>query len=110
VQERRQHGSASPQVGQPAWRLRDQPLLPLPPASSAGDEGSLSTRIQGVLPPGGDCTDLKRGYVRAVLGRYLWLPDTPSQTSRHDRRLAATLYERGVPLMALRVVVWVKSL
>jgi hypothetical protein len=39
--------------------------------------------------------------VRAVLARYLWLPDTPSQTSRHDRRLARTLFQRGIPLIAV---------
>jgi hypothetical protein len=39
--------------------------------------------------------------VRAVLGRYLWLPDTPNQTSRNDRRLATMLFERGVPLLMI---------
>lgn len=101
MQDRRWHGSTSPEDNRPVGRLRDQPLLPLPPASSAGDEGSLSTRIQAVLHPQGGPKDLKRLYVRAVLGRYLWLPDTPSQTSRHDRRLAWTLYERGIPLIVV---------
>jgi len=101
VQVRRWHGSTSPEDNRPVRRLRDQPLLPLPPASSAGDEGSLSTRILAVLHPQGGPKDLKRLYVRAVLGRYLWLPDTPSQTSRHDRRLAWTLYERGIPLIVV---------
>jgi len=83
-------------------RLRDQPLLPLPPASSAADPASLSTAIQTVLPPPlGQGESPERRYVRAVLGRYLWLPDTPTQTSRHDRRLACSLYERGVPLLVV---------
>lgn len=83
-------------------RLRDQPLLPLPAASSAGGRASLSTAIQTALPEPRDERDTqKRRYARAVLARYLWLPDTPSQTSRHDRRLAQTLFERGVPLLAV---------
>ena len=83
-------------------RLRDQPLLPLPPASSAGGLASLSTAIQTVLPPPRDERDSpERRYVRAVLARYLWLPDTPSQSSRHDRRLAHALHERGVPLLVV---------
>lgn len=82
--------------------LRDQPLLPLPPASSAGGPASLSIAIQTVLPPPQHDRDSpERRYVRAVLARYLWLPDTPSQCSRHDRRLARSLYERGVPLLVV---------
>jgi hypothetical protein len=88
--------------GSPSGRLRDQPLLPLPCASSAGDPASLSTGIQTALPPPLDERDSpQRRYVRAVLARYVWLPDTPSQTSRHDRRLAHTLYERGVSLLVV---------
>jgi len=83
-------------------RLRDQPLLPLPSASCAGGPASLSTAIQTVLPPPQHERDSpERRYVRAVLARYLWLPDTPSQSSRHDRRLARSLYERGVPLLVV---------
>jgi len=83
-------------------RLRDQPLLPLPRASSVGDPDSLSIAIQTVLPPPRDDRDSpERRYVRAVLARYLWLPDTPSQSSRHDRRLARSLFERGVPLLVV---------
>ena len=37
-------------------------------------------------------------YVQAVLEHYLWLPGTPSVTSRHDRRCAQTLYRRGIAL------------
>jgi hypothetical protein len=36
-------------------------------------------------------------YVQAVLDCYLWLPETASVTSRHDRRCARMLYARGVP-------------
>lgn len=43
-------------------------------------------------------TDAGRLYSEAVLDRYLWLPGTPTRTSRNDRRLARTLYERGIPL------------
>lgn len=90
------------EMGRLSRRLRDQPLLPLPPASSAGGEASLSTRIQAVLLlPAEGPKGLERLYVQAVLARYQWLPDTPSQTSRHDRRLARTLFERGIPLMVV---------
>jgi hypothetical protein len=99
------HDQASkrlPQYGSSSGRLRDQPLLPLPPASSAGGPASLSTAIQTVLPPPQHDRDSpERRYVRAVLARYLWLPDTPSQSSRHDRRLAHSLCERGVPLLVV---------
>jgi hypothetical protein len=39
--------------------------------------------------------------VQAVLDRYLWLPDTPGQCSRHDRRLAHAWYQQGVPLIVI---------
>ena len=88
--------------GSSSGRLRDQPLLPLPAASSAGGQASLSTAIQTVLPPPQNDRDIpEKRYVRAVLTRYLWLPDTPSQSSRHDRRLASSLYQRGVPLLVV---------
>jgi hypothetical protein len=85
----------------PIRRLREQPLLPLPSASCAEGEASLSTRIQVVLPAAGGPKDLKRRYVQAVLERYLWLPDTPSLISRHDRRLAREWHERGIPLLVV---------
>jgi len=85
----------------PILRLRDQPLLPLPSASCAEGEVSLSTRVQGVLPAEGGPQALERRYVQAVLGRYLWLPDTPAVCSRHDRRLARTWYEQGIPLSVI---------
>jgi len=85
-----------------AGRPRDQPLLPLPSASCASDPATLSIVIQTDLPiPQSPRESAERRYVRAVLSRYLWLPDTPSETSRHDRRLARTLYARGVPLIAV---------
>lgn len=88
--------------GSRSGRLRDQPLLPLPPASSADGQASLSTAIQTALPPPQHPQDSpERRYVRSVLARYLWLPETPSQSSRHDRRLARSLYERGVPLLVV---------
>jgi hypothetical protein len=88
--------------GSSSGRLRDQPLLPLPSASSASGPASLSTAIQTALPPPQHERDSpERRYVRAVLARYLWLPDTPSQSSRHDRRLARSLYERGVPVLVV---------
>lgn len=83
-------------------RLRDQPLLPLRSASSARNLGSLSTAIQTTLPVAGSDRDSpERRFVRAVLARYVWLPDTPAVTSRYDRRLAATLFERGVELIVV---------
>jgi hypothetical protein len=83
-------------------RLRDQPLLPLPSASSANDLDTLSTSIQTILPAARSERDtLERRYVRAVLARYLWLPDTPALTSRYDRRLATLLFERGVELITV---------
>lgn len=85
-----------------AGRLRDQPLLPLPSASSASSPVSLGGAIQTVLPPPQNDRDTsQKRYVRAVLARYLWLPDTPSQSSRHDRHLAQSLFERGVPLLVV---------
>ncbi len=87
---------------QPLSRLRDQPLLPLPSASDATGAGSLSTGIQTDLPPPRDERDSpERRYLRGVLGRYLWLPGIPVQSSRYDRRLARTLLARGVSLISV---------
>jgi hypothetical protein len=44
----------------------------------------------------------RQAYVNAVVTNYLRLPGTPLRASRRDRRLAATLHDRGVPLR----VVW----
>ncbi len=95
------HRSTNPEGNAAARRLRDEPLLPLPAASCAAEQASLSTRIQAGLAPQSGRQSLERQYVEAVLARYLWLPDTPTRTSRHDRRLARALYERGVPLIVV---------
>lgn len=47
-------------------------------------------------------SDPGRIYVQAVLDRYLWLPGTPTRSSRQDRRLARALYERGIPLATVQ--------
>jgi hypothetical protein len=44
----------------------------------------------------------RQAYVNAVAANYVRLPGTPLRTSRQDRRLAAALHDRGVPLR----VVW----
>ena len=44
----------------------------------------------------------RRSYVGAVLDLYARLPGTRPRPTRHDRRLAASLYERGVPFSAVR--------
>jgi hypothetical protein len=63
---------------------------------------SLSTAIQTTLPAArGDRDTPARRFERAVLARYIWLPDTPAVTSRYDRRLAAALFERGVELIVV---------
>ena len=41
-------------------------------------------------------------YVGAVLDLYARLPGTRLRPTRQDRRLAASLYERGVPFSAVR--------
>ena len=47
------------------------------------------------------CAGHVRAYVDAVLRRYADLPGTPSRSSRQDRRLAAELHRRGIPLPAI---------
>ena len=44
----------------------------------------------------------RRSYVGAVLDLYARLPGTRPRSTRHDRRLATSLYERGVPFSAVR--------
>jgi hypothetical protein len=62
----------------------------------------LSTAIQTTLPaPRNDRDRPERRFVHAVLARYVWLPDTPTVSSRYDRRLAATLFERGIELIVV---------
>ncbi len=47
-------------------------------------------------------TSARQAYVSAVVSNYVRLPGTPLRPSRRDRRLAADLYDRDVPLR----VVW----
>jgi hypothetical protein len=62
----------------------------------------LSTAIQTTLPAARSGRDTpQRRFVRAVLARYVWLPDTPVRTSRYDRRLATTWFEREVALLVV---------
>lgn len=44
----------------------------------------------------------RRSYVGALLDLYARLPDTRRRPTRQDRRLATSLYERGVPFSAVR--------
>jgi len=91
-------------------RLRDQPLLPLPSASSVRSLDSLSTAIQTTLPAARSDRDTpERRFVRAVLARYVWLPDTPLVASRYDRRLASSLFERGVELLVVEAALLLVS-
>lgn len=39
-----------------------------------------------------------KGYIAAVVNNYVRLPGTPARPSRGDRRFAALLYARRVPL------------
>jgi len=47
-------------------------------------------------------TTARQAYVNAVVRNYVRLPGTPLRASRRDRKLAAALYDRRVPLR----VVW----
>lgn len=71
-------------------------------ASCAGEPVSSSSRHRGVAAHNSArrsaSSDAGRLYVEAVLDLYLWLPGTPTRSSRQDRRLAQALYERGIPL------------
>ncbi len=104
--------SLSLELTGPNRRLRDVPLAPLPPrdALSVDGWGPLSARVQWTLPPeDGSGRGPERRYVQAVIGRYLWLPDTPTETSRHDRRLARELFKRRVPLRAVEAALLMAS-
>jgi hypothetical protein len=46
-------------------------------------------------------TSARQSYVEAVVRHYVRLPGTPVCASRRDRRLAAELYERRVPLTSV---------
>lgn len=43
-----------------------------------------------------------RRYVADLLACYILLPHTPDRPSRHDRRIAAQLFDRQVPLDAVK--------
>jgi len=47
-------------------------------------------------------TTARQAYVNTVLRNYVRLPGTPLRASRRDRKLAAALYDRRVPLR----IVW----
>lgn len=89
-------------------RLRDQPLLALPSACGAGGVDTLSIAIQ-TIPADGHCGSPRQCYADAVLARYLWLPETPTVVSRHDRRLAGLLYDRGINLLAVEAALLLAS-
>lgn len=44
----------------------------------------------------------RKQYVKQLLELYARTPGTPGRVSRTDRRLALSLYDRGVPLLILR--------
>ena len=46
-------------------------------------------------------TSARQAYVNAVVRNYVRLPGTPLRASRRDRKLAAVLYDRRVPLTAV---------
>ena len=48
-----------------------------------------------------DVSGARTRYVTAIITNYLRLPGTPLRASRNDRRLAAELHDRGVPLRAV---------
>ncbi len=64
-------------------------------SSVVGPGGSWREAFRRI---GGPCHEAERLYLRAVLERYLWLPVTPAQLSRQDRRCARALYARQIPL------------
>jgi hypothetical protein len=69
--------------------------------SCAGGRASSSPRPSASLKRS-RTTDAGRIYVEAILKRYLWVPGTPTRTSRGDRLLARSLYERDVPLAVIQ--------
>lgn len=64
-------------------------------SSVVGPGGSWREAFRRI---GGPCHEAERLYLRTVLERYLWLPVTPAQLSRQDRRCARALYARRIPL------------
>lgn len=106
----RRHGHPEGGTVARGGRLRDQPLLPLPSASSASERGCLSIAIQTTLPAARNERDTpERRFVRGVLARYVWLPDTPVRTSRYDRRLATSWFERDVGLLVVEAALLLAS-
>lgn len=94
-------------------------MRPMPgkPSNQGGSQSALRSNLFAFSPPASSVAGLgssfeheaeresweltrqrQRHYVQALLRRYLWLPGTPPRTSRHDRRLAKTLFVRGIPL------------
>jgi hypothetical protein len=72
-------------------------------ASAASGQASSPSASAGSTPEECGSQDLPaREYVRAVLDLYLWLPGTSAVASRYDRRCAAQLHRRGVPLDVVR--------
>ena len=59
---------------------------------------------------GSDALQDHRVYVRAVIDAYVRLPATPARTRREDRRLAAELHTRGVPLEVVETALLLGSL
>lgn len=47
----------------------------------------------------------RRSFIHTVCSLYLALPGTPDRFSRTDRHLAGLLFDRGVPLSAIRSAV-----
>ncbi len=67
-------------------------------ASCVGGPASSSGGLPEGSPRGSESEVDERSYVQAVLGCYVSLPGTASVTSRHDRRCARALFQRGVLL------------
>ena len=57
-----------------------------------------------------DALEDHRAYVRAVIDAYMRLPATPARARREDRRLAAELHTRGVPLEVVETALLLATL
>ena len=89
-----------------SWPNHGRDTQPSPSVSSVGGQARSSSlgetpRVSGSRKRNAS-TEAGRIYVEAVLDRYLWLPGTPRRASRHDRRLARALYERGIALATVQ--------
>lgn len=49
-------------------------------------------------------------YTAAALKLYLQLPETPLRPSNHDRRMAKTLYDRGISLATIESALLMASI